>query len=52
MNETRIFDGLGQVDPSRFVKSDDNVGLQARCASAPTNGARASVIAPRQLEEQ
>ena len=26
MNETRVFDGLGQFDPSRFVKSDDNVG--------------------------
>jgi hypothetical protein len=37
MNETRVFDGLGQVDPSRFVKSDDNVGLRARRASAPTN---------------
>jgi hypothetical protein len=38
MNETQVFDGLSQLDPSRFVKSDDNVGVQARCASAPTNG--------------
>jgi hypothetical protein len=30
--------GWVKLDPSRFVKSDDNVGVQARCASAPTNG--------------